>query len=115
MEIDRNQQKKKKRGKKTGKINKTPAVGNDVGASSLEIRTRNCSLKSITLWTPLNHFGGIEPKTTKLSVSQCVPSKSLCNPRVGQKKSALKIAINCVSDWLKSATTWRVSMGLLRQ
>ena len=56
--------------KKTGEINTIPtSVGNGVGASSLEIRTGDCS-KLITLWAASQPLfllcWAIEPKTTKL-------------------------------------------------
>ena len=83
---NRNEEKeeKKRRGGGGGggggrrRINTIPAVGNGVGASSLEIRTRNC-FKSITLRAPIQPVccvWAIETKTIKLH-GVSVPSQGL--------------------------------------
>ena len=122
-ESDSTIQRKKRRwrvteiGRRRRRKGNKKTVGNDVGASSLEIRTRNCSRKSITLWRPLNHFavfGRWNPKRQNCSESVCDESR-LVSPACETKISALKIAINCISDWMRSTTAWRVSMGLLCQ
>ena len=63
---------------------------------------------------PYNHFAvGRLKQNDKTALSQCVPSRCLWYQRVKQK-SALKIAVFHVSDWLRSATAWGLWMGPYR-